>query len=272
MIGTRDNGCVNLQLASASGNVFGYFWADEVPVGFDGPAMARALCPRGIALGLDGVFLLDRLGPSPWRLEHWDADGSHTFCSNGSRAAYALAGAPPDHEQAALSAGVAFDLKRVGNAIAIRMPEGAGCGLQPLPIPLTLPAAFGFIGNPQLVLEVASVAAVDLAALAPPLRHHPLIPGGTNVNVVEVVAPGRARIRSWERGVEGETLCCGTGSAVAAAWLAERTGLLEWTLETASGEPVEVTLEWAGPGQWRNLWLAGPVRRLGLLELDPCLL
>jgi diaminopimelate epimerase len=147
------------------------------------------------------------------------------------------------------------------------MPEGHEFGLRPLPFEVAGSAGFGFVGNPQLVIEVPNVAAVDLAHLAPPLRHHPALPGGTNVNIVDIVRPGRARIRSWERGVEGETQCCGTGCAVAAAWLCERTGVADWTLETAGGEPVTVTLEWQSPGRWANLWVAGPVRRLGTLEL-----
>jgi diaminopimelate epimerase len=170
-----------------------------------------------------------------------------------------------------VSSDVAFELRKTQDGVAVRMPEGEGFGLRDVPIAFETPAAYGWVGNPQLVLEVPSVAAIDLAKLAPPLRRHPAFSGGTNVNVVEVVSPGQARIRSWERGVEGETLCCGTGSAVAAAWLAERTGVGCWTLQTASGEPVTVTLAWAAPGQWKNLWLAGPIRRLGTLELDPSL-
>ena len=70
------------------------------------------------------------------------------------------------------------------------MPEGAGFGLQDVPMPITQPAGFGWIGNPQLVVRVPSVAALDLALFAPPLRHHVAFPGGTNVSVVEVLAPG----------------------------------------------------------------------------------
>jgi diaminopimelate epimerase len=98
------------------------------------------------------------------------------------------------------------------------------------------------------------------------------VPGGTNVNVVEVIAPGEARIRSWERGVEGETLCCGTGCAVAAAWLARTDGALTWVLHTAGGETVRVSLVLDAAGAWHDLWLGGPVRRLGIALPDPSLL
>lgn len=262
---------MNLHLASASGNVFGYLWEDEAGPGFDGQEWARRLCPRGTALGLDGIFLLSRNGQAPWRIEHWDVDGSHTFCSNGSRAAFALLGLPAGSEREALSCGTRFRLRATATGVAIRMPEGEGFGFRPLPLDPGGPAAFGFVGNPQLVLEVPSVAEVDLKQVAPPLRHHPSIPGGTNVNVLQVLAPGRGRIRSWERGVEGETLCCGTGCAVAAAWLARRTGVSSWVLETVGGEPVAVDVAWRDEQHWRDLWLAGPVRNLGTLALGPAL-
>lgn len=162
-------------------------------------------------------------------------------------------------------------LRRDDRGVGIRMPEGEGFGLRPVPMSTDLPAGFGWIGNPQLVLRVPSVAAVDLPAFAPPLRHHPAISGGTNVNVVEVLAPGEASIRSWERGVEGETLCCGTGCAVAAAWLARTEGPATWCLHTAGDEDVSVSLVPEADGRWRDLWLSGPVRRLGIVRPDPSL-
>lgn len=256
-------------LSSASGNVFAYFWADEVPPTFNGSTWAKALCPRGTALGLDGIFLLQRPGEGPWEMEHWDVDGGSTFCSNGTRAALGVPGAPGGGQVAALSNGQSVQLRREAGKVGLRLPEGEGFGLRPLPA-LGLDsaqAAFGFVGNPQLVLRVPSVKDVDLATLAPPLRFHGAIAGGTNVNVVEVLAPGHARIRSWERGVEGETLCCGTGCSVTAAWLASTEGPTSWQLETASGDPVTVNLGWASPGRWTDLWLSGPVRALGTLTL-----
>lgn len=268
---------MKLHLASAAGNVFGYLWEDEVPPGFEGPAWARALCPRGRAFGLDGLFLLARPDAGPWRLEHWDLDGSRTFCSNGTRAALALAGAPQGDRLEAVSSGEPVSLRRDAGGIGLRMPEGEGTGLRPLPMPVRgalggRAAAFGLVGNPQLVVEVPSAAEVDLAAFAPPLRRHGAFQGGTNVNILELTGAFEARIRSWERGVEGETLCCGTGCAVAAAWLAQRTGGGRWRLHTASGETVTLELESLPDGAWKNLWLSGTVRRIGEAVPDAALL
>jgi diaminopimelate epimerase len=262
---------LEFHLASAAGNVFGYLWADEAK-DCSGEDYAKTLCPKGRGFGLDGLFLMQRPDSGPWALEHWDTDGSKSFCSNGSRAALVIPGAPDGQLVEGISSGERILLRRRGSEVGIRMPEGEGFGLRTVPMPMAQPAGFGWIGNPQLVLRVPSVAVVDLAAVAPPLRHHPTIPAGTNVNVVEVISPGEARIRSWERGVEGETLCCGTGSAVAAAWLASTEGILAWRLHTAGGETVSVELALDADGTWHDLWLSGPVRRLGLVRPDPSLL
>jgi diaminopimelate epimerase len=184
----------------------------------------------------------------------------------------ALPDGPPGGQIEAVSNGERILLRRDASGIGIRLPEGEGFGLRPVPIALPGPAGFGWVGNPQLVMEVPSVDAVDLPAFAPPLRGHASIPGGTNVNVVEVLAPGQARIRSWERGVEGETLCCGTGCAVAAAWLAQRTGQRQWHLLPASGEAVTVSLALDAQGRWHDLWLSGPVCRIGTARPDEALL
>ncbi len=257
------------QIASASGNGFAYLWADAVPPEFDGPRWARTLCPRGSGLGLDGLFLLDRpAAASPWRMEHWDADGSATFCGNGTRAALAVPGAPAGPILEVLSNGTPALLRREGGSAALRLPEGEGFGLRPAALDLPGAWAFGWIGNPQLVVEVAEVAAVDLARFAPPLRHHPALAEGANVNILEVLSPGHARIRSWERGVEGETLCCGTGCAVAGAWLAQRTGLRRWTLRPAGADPVTVEVGSMDEARWHDLWLSGPVHRIAAVTPD----
>lgn len=262
-----------LQIASASGNVFAYLWADQAPADFEGGRWARALCPRGDGFGLDGLFLMDRPAPDgPWRLEHWDADGSATFCSNGTRAALALHGSPRAGQLPVRSNGTEVLLRRVEEGAALRMPEGPDCGLRPLDLDLPMPWAYGWIGNPQLVIELPGVDRLDLAAFAPPLRHHPALPAGANVNVIEQLAPGRARIRSWERGVEGETLCCGTGCAVAGAWQATRTGIRRWEFLTAGADPVIVEAGAVEAGRWTDLWLSGPVRRVGTVQADDRLL
>lgn len=259
-------------IAAASGNVFAYLWASEAPRDFSGPESAKALCPRGRGLGLDGLFLLQPLVEgAPWEMDHWEPDGSRTFCSNGTRAAASLLPAGVRGDIDARVSGEAVRLRLDADGVGLRLSEGPEHILRPAFLPLELPHAFGWTGTPHLVVEVQDVDRVNLAEFAPPLRHHPDLSEGANVSIIQVTAPGRARIRSWERGVEGETLCCGQGCAVAGAWLAQRTGTSGWQFQPAGEDPVQVSLESMTEGRWSGLWLAGPVRRIGMFEPDPVL-
>jgi len=257
---------VIIHLASASGNAFAYVWEDEAGPAFEGPRWARILGAKDMGLALDGLFLVSPPRPgAPWKMDHWDADGSYSFCGNGSRAALAIPGAPSGDRVEVLSNGLTVVLRADDAGIGIRMPEGAEFGLRESGIDCPFPHAYGWIGNPQLVIEHPDVAGVDLTGFAPSFRHHAAFPEGANVNVLQVEADGLARIRSWERGVEGETLCCGTGCAVAGAWLAMRSGLMRWTLRPAGPDPVTVEVESLESGAWHGLWLSGPVRYAGAL-------
>jgi len=95
---------------------------------------------------------------------------------------------------------------------------------------------------PHLVLLVDRVESVDLERRGPPLRHHPGAgEGGANVNWVAPVGDGTFRMRTYERGVEGETLACGTG-AVACAIVLEQLGLAKPPVRiwTRSGLPLDI--------------------------------
>ena len=85
-------------------------------------------------------------------------------------------------------------------------------------------------GVPHAVIFVEEVDAIDVEALAPAIRRDPSFPEGANVNFVEVTGPDAIRVRTFERGVEGETLSCGTGATASAA-IAHRLGLVGATVE-----------------------------------------
>jgi diaminopimelate epimerase len=261
-----------LTIASASGNIFAYVWDEDVPANFNGAKWAQALCPKSVGLGLDGLFLLHRpQAGRAWEIEHWEPNGASTFCGNGTRAALAILNPSTEEPLEVRSNGEQVMLRHQKDLVALRLPSGLGFGFRPSPLALEEPHACAWIGNPQLIVEVPSVAEVDLKTFAPPLRHHSGFPEGTNVIVIERLAPGHARIRSWERGVEGETLSCGTGSAVAGAWLAKRTGIGTWHLQPAGTDPVQVDAEILPNGNWGDLWLAGAVRVIGRFLPDDTL-
>jgi diaminopimelate epimerase len=109
------------------------------------------------------------------------------------------------------------------------------------------------IGNPHAVIRVASVDAAPVDRLGPAVENHPRFPKRTNVEFMQVVAPGHIRLRVHERGT-GETLACGTGACAAVA-VGRRHGLLERdvAVDLRGGR---LTVTWPGDGE--HIWLKGP--------------
>ena len=119
-------------------------------------------------------------------------------------------------------------------------------------------ASFINTGVPHVVYFVDDLETVDIIGDGAATRYHDLFkPDGTNANFAKVTEPGRMLIRTYERGVEGETLACGTG-AVAAALIAGAKGLVSSpvTLMTRGGTELKVYFDWDGM-QFENIFLEG---------------
>jgi diaminopimelate epimerase len=124
------------------------------------------------------------------------------------------------------------------------------------------------VGVPHLVVLVQEgLADLPIERLAPPLRWHPDLPGGTNVNFVEILAPNRLAVRSFERGIEGETLACGSG-VVASAVVAAAKGRVSAPVlcDTRSGVAFTVGFT-AGRTPIRDATLEGDAREVFAGEL-----
>jgi diaminopimelate epimerase len=107
-----------------------------------------------------------------------------------------------------------------------------------------LPLHFVNSGVPHAVCIVDDLAAVDVAALGAHIRHHVLFaPAGTNADFIQITGPDSLAIRTYERGVEAETLACGTG-IVAAALVAEKLGRVRTPVQVnaAGGDLLEVSV------------------------------
>ena len=193
----------------------------------DAQAVA-ALCARGIGVGGDAVLLLERpSGPDvDFRMVYYNADGGEApMCGNG-----ALCIARLGCELGLGSGGVVefetgsgpYRAKLFNDApstvlLSMRDP----CDLRP-----SLPeieelgyahAGFANTGTPHLVVTVPDLNRMDMERHGPALRSHPLFqPHGLNVDFVAVLGRNELALRTYERGVEAETLSCGTGAAAAA--------------------------------------------------------
>jgi diaminopimelate epimerase len=180
------------------------------------------ICQHRLSVGGDGVILIETSKTADFRWRLFNADGSEAeFSGNGGRCAARFAylkkisGKKLSFET--LAGLVKAEVKK--DQVKIQFPEIKD--LRPnLSISVegqTLQGHFINTGVPHVVHYVGDVDQVETVSLGRKIRHHSLFqPAGTNVNFVMMLDPHTVRIRTYERGVEDETLACGSGSVAAA--------------------------------------------------------
>lgn len=236
-----------------------------------GPERIRRWCRRGVSLGADGVLVLRRT-PEGGQLVHWNSDGTRSaLCLNGSRCAGRLlfeVGWAEGSESVLATDSGELGVRLAGDdRVTVRLPFPV---LEPEPLALVLGDArySGFrvmVGVPHFVLPVLqSLDGLPIAELGPALRAHPRLgEPGANVDFVRFTGSTRFEVRTWERGVEGETLACGSG-VVAVAAVGVSTGRLTLPCggRTASGYRLDV-----GGDDLARLTLTGDARILAHGEM-----
>lgn len=251
---------------SGSGNDFVVVDARRDPPGaLAEPAVISRICARGTGVGADGIVFLERSDAADLRLVYLNSDGSRAeFCGNATLCTTRLA--------AELGAGGAdgMSIETDSGIVQARLREGLPeIDLQPVsevsadlggfPLePGERRMGFAVVGVPHLVISCRDVTTVDVVGRGRPLRSDPSFPRGANVNWVSM-ANGRWRMRTYERGVEAETLACGSGAVAVAIMLTawgEANPPVE--LETSSGRCLRVRLE--GRGEAWQPSLAGEGR------------
>ena len=254
-----DSGSTPFWKMSGSGNDFVFFDAREAASGLPGDdrESIQRLCARRTGVGADGVVFLERYPEGDFRMRYYNADGSRAaLCGNAAlcsgRLAVELGIAGPQGYRFATDAGVLtgrireglpeIDLGPISN-VKLDTEVGLGQGEERL--------GFALAGVPHAVVLCADADAVDLEHRGHAIRWDPAFADGANVDFVSQ-APDGWRMRTFERGVEGETLACGTGAVASAALLAGWTGANggEFRILTSSGLPLDVRLTPDGAG-WR---------------------
>ena len=237
-------------------------WAQRL----DGePDLVRRLCDRRRGIGADGTLALEAIGTDRVRLGYHNADGSEgAFCGNGTRcaarAAVELLGC---HQNVVIETGWAEVPAAVaGSSVSLELPPPQSGPQRPEAAELEgiRNGLLLKIGVPHLVIESTRLADLDLDVVGPPLRRHAAVgPEGANVDFYEVETDGALRVRTWERGVEAETLSCGSGMvAVALLVMADRgidhVELLPLSgdrlLVEALGEPPVCATRFTGPARF----------------------
>ena len=229
----------------------------------------RRLCDRRRGVGADGVVLLERDPELDFAMRYHNADGGRAeFCGNGARcvARFALGrGLGRDGRVRFRSDAGAIEARDVPGGIEL------GLGRVPPPGDSETVAAAGReftgravrVGVPHFVIEVPEVGGVPVAEWGAALRRHGrFAPAGTNVDFVArlrpgaVGAPARLAMRTYERGVEAETLACGSGAVASALWAAVAGERAPVEILTAGGDVLVVSFRPGSDGY--DVTLTGP--------------
>ena len=230
----------------------------------DRAAWVRAVCRRGLSVGADGVLVIAPDGVGRVRVVFFNPDGGEAFCGNGSRCAarFALIRGMAAEPAMTLQTAVG-DVPAVvmGDQVRLTLPPPEDRGA------ITLEAGgetyrgrWVSAGVPHVVIPVVGLASYPIEWLGPMLRRHDKLgPEGANVDLIERDGSGRIHVRTWERGVENETLACGTG-AVAVAMAARLAGAPEEIVVVPrSGSALTVSLP-GDPARPAGAMLTGDAR------------
>lgn len=254
---------------SGAGNDFiiidnraGLVSADEIR-----PSVPRLCAPR-VSLGADGLILIERAsGAADFKWRFFNADGSEAeMCGNGARCAARFAhlnGIAPARMTFETIAGP-IQAEVAGARVRVRLtdPRGLTLGIRlQMNGDAEIAAHFVNTGVPHAVVFVDDPGSIDVPGVGRAVRFHPeFAPAGANANFVRVDGRHAMRIRTYERGVEGETLACGTGS-VASAVVAAARGLVDSPVTLAARSGIDLTVHFArSNGTFGDIDLEGDAR------------
>lgn len=241
----------------------------------DWPAERIAeICDRRQGIGGDGLVILDPTAPGTVRMTYWNADGSlAAMCGNAAlcstRLAAALEMVDPAGMTLVTGAGD-FPSRCVGEGdqAELNLPDVTVPSRPAIPlITGERSIRLGVVGVPHLAVEVEDLAAVDVEKRGRELRFHPGCgPAGANTNFYSRISGSSGTggptwsLRTYERGVEAETLSCGTGTVTCALAIAQE-GLDELPLRFLStgGQVLSVSARVDG-NRATDIWLAGQGR------------
>ena len=225
-----------------------------------------ALCDRHAGIGADGLMLLEesQTSKADWSWKFYNSDGSDAeMCGNGARCFAAFV-----KQLTHASDGLSFDT--MAGVISASFDQSNVTVNLTEPGPMDLDRSIDIKGSEMLVHSVNTgvphaVVFVEDADqcmvndLGAGVRYHEhFAPKGTNVNFVQILKPGRIRVRTYERGVEGETLACGTGvtaASLVAAKIYQFTTPVE--VQVKSGDRLQVSFDQEN-GTFSNVRLSGP--------------
>jgi diaminopimelate epimerase len=224
------------------------------------------LCDRHRGAGADGIILLIpcESGKADWAWQFYNNDGSTgEMCGNGARCfarfVQKCTGVERDFTFETEAGIIAAKFQSKNVTVSLTQPNNLRLNEQ-----IALSSGEQLVhslntGVPHAVLFVPDADKAMVLQLGPEIRRHPhFAPKGTNVNFVQLLGPNHVRVRTFERGVEGETLACGTG-VTASALVASRVHQFQSPVkvQVQGGDQLEVSFEERN-GQFDDVRLTGP--------------
>jgi len=242
----------------------------------DAEELTRRICTPHLSVGADGLILIENTGRATFRMRYLNADGSLAdFCANGTRCAARFAYVnviAPKRMTIETGAGVVGAEVSDGGHVTLSLQPPHSFVDRPLRVGDTVIRGRSIIvGVPHYVLFLrGDLWSQDIVPLGRAIRTHPdLQPAGANVNFVVVRDPNAIEVRTYERGVEAETLSCGSGVVASAITSAlSRNVMSPVKVLTRSGITLEVSFALEG-GMPRDVQLRGDARIVYRATMTP---
>ena len=227
------------------------------------PDLAIALSSRPFGVGADGLLVLEQSTRADFQMRYYNADGSYGgMCGNGGRciARFAYLRRRAGQTMTFEALGHIYSAQVTGERVTLKMklPTDYRPRVELELNGKTLVAQYVNTGSPHVVFTVDDLESTDVTGIGRSIRNHPAFkPDGTNVNFLQLQDRNSVRLRTYERGVENETLACGTGS-VASAVIAHLAYGVEQPVHVhvRSGEELLVLLQ-SNAGDITNALLEG---------------
>lgn len=240
-----------------TGNDFIMVDGREKTVKFSAKQISK-LCDRRFGIGADGLIILKNHDSADFDMDYYNADGTQSFCGNGSRCAQAFAQelGVISNESRFIAIDGLHQGRIEGTSYATKMGDVSA-------VEQIGSDYFIETGSPHYIQYVKNVDEIDVYTEGRAIRNaQEYIKEGTNVNFVSV-SEDHLKVRTYERGVEDETLSCGTGvTAVAISFLLQMGSNQTAVNIVTQGGNLRIELERTGETTFENIWLVGPAKKV----------
>lgn len=219
--------------------------------------LVSKLCNRKFGVGADGLILIRNHADFDFEMIYFNADGSQSMCGNGARCAVAFAAflGILEEETSFLAIDGAHEAILKDGLVQLLMGDVAGIDEKGADF-------FVNTGSPHHIRFVDEVEKYPVFEEGKKVRYDQIYaPAGTNVNFVEEVNEDEIFVRTYERGVEDETLSCGTGVTAAAIAFGKEKPAATIKIKTLGGQ-LSVKFKASENGSFKEIWLIGPAEQV----------